>query len=75
MGYWFCYQNTGSTTGERVNISTVLLLEDKGADYTIVMRFTVVAILGRDCLSGRQCCVSRNLSAENQFGANSSYHD
>ena len=32
------------------------------------------AIPGRDCLSGGQCCVSRNLSAENQFGANSSYH-
>ena len=50
MGYWFCYQSTGSTTGERVNISTVLLLEDKGADYTIVIRFTVAAIPGRDCL-------------------------
>ena len=32
------------------------------------------AIPGRDCPSGGQCCVSRNLSAENQFGANSSYH-
>ena len=32
------------------------------------------AIPGRDCLFGGQCCVSRNLSAENQFGANSSYH-
>ena len=31
------------------------------------------AIPGRDCLSGGQCCVSWNLSAENQFGANSSY--
>ena len=75
MGYWFCYQSTGSTTGERVNISIVLLLEDKGADYTIVIRFTVVAIPGRDYLSGIQCCVSQNLSAKNQFGANSSYHD
>ena len=74
VGYWFCYQNTSSTTGDRVNISTVLLLEDMGADYTIVRRFTVVAVPGRDCLSGGQCCVSRNLSAENQFGANSSYH-
>ena len=73
VGYWFCYQNTGSTTGERVNISTVLLLEDMGADYTIVRRFYVEAILGRDCPSGRQCCVSRNLSVENQFGVNSSY--
>ena len=63
-----------STTGDRVNISTVLLLEDMGTDYTIVRRFTVEAIPGRDCPSGRQCCVSRNLSAENQFGANSSYH-
>ena len=74
MGYWFCYQNTSSTTGERVNISTVLLLEDMGTDYTIVRRFTVEAIPGRDCLSGGLCCVSRNLSAENQFGVNSSYH-
>ena len=73
VGYWFCYQNTSSTTGERVNISTVLLLEDMGTDYTIVRRFTVEAIPGRDCLSGGQCCVSRNLSAENQFGVNSSY--
>ena len=73
VGYWFCYQNIGSTTGERVNISTVLLLEDMGADYTIVRRFPVEAILGRDCPSGRQCCVSRNLSVENQFGVNSSY--
>ena len=32
------------------------------------------AIPGRDCPSGGQCCVSQNLSAENQFGANSSYH-
>ena len=74
VGYWFCYQNTSSTTGERVNISTVLLLEDMGTDYTIVRRFNVTGILGRDCLSGGQCCVSRNLSAENQFGVNSSYH-
>ena len=74
VGYWFCYQNTSSTTGERVNISTVLLLEDMGTDYTIVRRFTVEAIPGRDCLSGGLCCGSRNLSAENQFGVNSSYH-
>ena len=73
MGYWFCYQNPSSTTGDRVNISTVLLLEDMGTDYTIVRRFTVEAVPGRDCLSGGQCCVSRNLSAEKQFGANSSY--
>ena len=32
------------------------------------------AIPGRDCLSGGLCCVSRNLSAVNQFGVNSSYH-
>ena len=57
-----------------MDISTVLLLEDMGANYTIVRRFTVEAMLGRDCPSGGQCCVSRNLSDENQFGANSSYH-
>ena len=73
VGYWFCYQNPSSTTGDRVNISTVLLLEDMGTDYTIVRRFNVMTIPGRDCLSGRQCCGSRNLSAENQFGVNSSY--
>ena len=56
---------SGSTTGERVNISTVLLFEDMGADYTIVRRFHVETILGRGCLSSRQCCVSWNLSAEN----------
>ena len=71
VGYWFCYQNPSSTTGDRVNVGTVLLLEDMGADYTIVRRFNVTAIPGRDCLSGGQCCVSRNLSAENQFGVNS----
>ena len=32
------------------------------------------AIPGRDCPSGGLCCVSRNLSAENQFEVNSSYH-
>ena len=74
VGYWFCYQNPSSTTGERVDISTVLLLEDMGTDYTIVRRFTVEAIPGGDCRSGGQCCVSRNLSAVNQFGVNSSYH-
>ena len=58
-----------------MNISTVLLLEDMGTEYTIVRRFTVEAIPGGDCPSGGQCCVSRNLSAENQFEANSSYHD
>jgi len=74
VGYWFCYQNPSNTTGERVNISTVLLLEDMGVDYTIVRRFTVEAIPGRDGPSDGLCCVSRNLSAENQFGVNSSYH-
>ena len=34
----------------------------------------MVAIPGRDCLSGGQFCVSQNLSAGNQFEANSSYH-
>ena len=57
-----------------MDISTVLLLEDMGTDYTIVRRFTVEAIPGGECPSGGQCCFSRNLSAENQFGVNSSYH-
>ena len=68
------HNHQGSTAEDRVNISTVLLLEDMGADYTIVRRFTVEAIPGRDCRSGGQCCVSWNLSAENQFEVNSSYH-
>ena len=71
VGYKFCYENTISTTGVRV--ATVLLLEDVGVNYRTVRRFTVEAILGRDCLSGEQCCVCQNLSAENQFGVNSSY--
>ena len=78
VGYWFCYQNTSSTTGERVNISTVLLLEDMGAKCRTVKSFTVEVIPGREnCLSGSQsngqCCVTRNLGAESQFGVNSSY--
>ena len=73
MGYWFCYQNPSSTTGDRVNISTVLVLEDMGVDYVIVWSFTVEAVPGRDCLSGGKCCGSRNLSGEKQFGVNSSY--
>ena len=77
MGYWFCYQNTSNTTGDRVNISTVLLLENMGTDYTIVRRFNVTAIPDEDsCLPGKlvdECCVSRNLSTENQFEVNSSY--
>ena len=78
VGYWFCYQNTSSTTGGRVNISTVLLLKDMGANYHTIRSFTVEAELGRDsCLSGSltdgQCCVTRNLAAGSQFGVNSSY--
>ena len=73
VGYWFCYQNPSSTTGDRVNISTVLVLEDMGVDYVIVWSFTVEAVPGRDCLSGGKCCGSRNLSGEKQFGVNSSY--
>ena len=74
VGYWFCY----STTGERVNIATVLLLEDMGANYQVVGELNVEVIPGRDrCLSGSptdgQCCVTRNLSSEKQFGVNSTY--
>ena len=62
-----------------MNISTVLLLEDVGAtNYQVVDELNVTAEPGRDrCLSGSptggQCCVTRNLSAERQFGVNSSY--
>ena len=78
VGYWFCYQNSSTTTGARVTIATVLLLEDMGENYHIVRSFTVEAIPGEDsCLPGRsgdrQCCVLRNLTAEDQFGVNPSY--
>ena len=61
-----------------MNISTVLLLDDMGANYRTVRSFTVEVIAGEDkCLPGRpsdeQCCVTCNLSAESQFGVNSSY--
>ena len=77
--YLFCYRNSSRTTGERVTIATVLLLEDMGENYRVVRNFTVEAIPGKDsCLPGRpaterQCCVTRNLAAEDQFGVNSSY--
>ena len=61
-----------------MNIATVLLLEDMGANYQVVVELNVEAEPGRDrCLSGSptegQCCVTRNLAAESQFGVNSSY--
>ena len=61
-----------------MNISTVLLLERMGANYHTVRSFTVEVIVGGDsCLPGSsadgQCCVTRNLAAESQFGVNSSY--
>ena len=61
-----------------MNISTVLLLEDMGANYQVVAELNVEAEPGRDsCLpespTDRQCCVTRNLGAERQFGVNSSY--
>ena len=60
-----------------MNISTVLLLKDMGANYQVVVELNVMAEPGRDgCLSGspgEQCCVTRSLGAESQFGVNSSY--
>ena len=61
-----------------MNIATVLLLEDMRANYQVVVELNVTAEPGRDsCLPGSptdgQCCVTRNLSAERQFGVNSSY--
>ena len=62
-----------------MRISTVLLLEDMGAtNYQVVVELNVTAEPGRDsCLpgspTGGQCCVTRNLSAESQFGVNSRY--
>ena len=61
-----------------MSIATVLLLEDMGANYHTIRSFTVEAIVGGDsCLpvssADGQCCVTRNLAAESQFGVNSSY--
>ena len=61
-----------------MDIATVLLLEDMGANYHIVRRFHVEAIVGGDsCLPGSSidgcCCITRNLSAESQFEVNSSH--
>ena len=61
-----------------MNIATVLLLEDMGANYQVVAELNVEAEPGRDrCLSGSptdgQCCVTQNLAAESQFEVNSSY--
>ena len=64
-----------------MTIATVLLLEDMGANqtnYQVVDELNVTAEPGRDCcLPGSptdgQCCVTRNLAAERQFGVNSSY--
>ena len=62
-----------------MNISIVLLLEDTGTtNYQVVVELNVTAEPGRDsCLPGSptdgQCCVTRNLGAENQFEVNSSY--
>ena len=61
-----------------MRIATVLLLEDMGANYQVVGELNVEAVPGGEsCLPGspdRQCCVTRNLAAESQFGVNSSYH-
>ena len=62
-----------------MRIATVLLLEDSmGSNYQVVDDFDVMAEPGRDsCLPGSstngQCCVTRNLTVECQFGVNSSY--
>ena len=61
-----------------MRIATVLLLERMEADYHTIGSFIVEVIPGEDnCLSGSQsngdCCVTRNVSAESQFGVNSSY--
>ena len=69
VGYWFCYRNTSSTTGGRVRIATVLLLEERGQDYRVVANFTVAALSDDSCLPGRfqpvgGCCVVRNLTTQ-----------
>ena len=61
-----------------MNIATVLLLEDIGANYQVVVELNVTAEPGEDsCLSGSstdgQCCVIQNLTVGCQFGVNSSY--
>ena len=62
-----------------MRIATVLLLERMGANYRTIGSFIVEAIVGGDsCLpvssADGQCCVTRNLAAENQFEVNSRYH-
>ena len=61
-----------------MSIGTVLLLEDIGANYQVVAELNVEVMPGEDsCLPGSsadgQCCVTRNLAAERQFGVNSRY--
>ena len=61
-----------------MRIATVLLLEDNRTNYQVVVEFNVEVMLGRDCClpgspTGGQCCVTQNLSVENQFEVNSSY--
>ena len=64
-----------------MNIATVLLLEDMGANYQVVAELNVEVMPGRDsCLPGSptegQCCVTQNLGAalgERQFVVNSTY--
>ena len=60
-----------------MNIGTVLLLEDMGANYQVVAELNVEAVPGEDsCSPGSpdgQCCVTRNLAAESQFEVNSRY--
>ena len=60
-----------------MNIATVLLLEDMGANYQVVVELNVEAVPGGDsCLPGSpdgQCRVTRNLTAESQFEVNSRY--
>ena len=61
-----------------MSIATVLLLEDRGANYQVVVELNVEAEPGEDsCLpgspTGGQCCVIQNLAAENQFEVNSRY--
>jgi len=43
VGYWFCYQSTGDTTGDDVRIATALVLQDRGQNLHIIESLEVEA--------------------------------
>jgi len=65
VGYWFCYQNTGDTTGDDVRIATALVLQEMGQsqNFRVIKNFEVEAKPREDnCLTEMRCCVERRLN-------------